>query len=194
MLVLIGLGLWDEKDITLRGIEEAKSSDEVYLEPYTTIWKGDVKKLEQIVGKKICLLKRRDLEENVEQILSRAEKLKISILVGGDPLIATTHSSILLEARKRGIETKIVHNASIISAIAECGLQIYRFGKPVTIPLPEKVELPKSVYDTIRENLQRNLHTLCLLDVDLGTPGPVLRARHYRSGRYHLVWSHRVEP
>ena len=41
MLVLIGLGLYDEKDISIRGIEEAKSSAKVYAELYTNIWKGD---------------------------------------------------------------------------------------------------------------------------------------------------------
>jgi diphthine synthase len=167
MLILIGLGLWDEKDLTLRGIEEAKSSSKVYFEPYTSIWKGNIQNLEKLVEKKIFLLKRKDLEEDLDKFLEEAKNQKISILVGGDPLVATTHSSIILEAKKKNIETKIIHNASIVSAIAECGLHIYKFGRIVTIPLKEKVSsLPKSVYDAIKENKKRNLHTLCLLDVD----------------------------
>ncbi len=167
MLVLIGLGLWDEKDLTLRGIEEAKSSDKVYFEPYTSIWKGNIQKLKKIVGKKVVLLRRKDLEENLNKILEEAKNQKISILVGGDPLVATTHSSIILEAKKKNVEIRIVHNASIVSAIAESGLHIYKFGRIVTIPLKEKFsDLPKSVYDGIKENKERNLHTLCLLDVD----------------------------
>ena len=47
-LSLIGLGLWDEKDLTLRGIEEAKKSNEVFLDTYTGIWNGNLKKLEKI--------------------------------------------------------------------------------------------------------------------------------------------------
>lgn len=37
MLYIIGIGLCDEKDITLRGLEAVKSSDEVFLEAYTSI-------------------------------------------------------------------------------------------------------------------------------------------------------------
>ena len=36
-LVLIGLGLGDLKDITIRGLEEIRSSDYVFLEHYTAI-------------------------------------------------------------------------------------------------------------------------------------------------------------
>jgi len=37
MFYLIGLGLCDEKDITLRGLEVVKRSARVYLEAYTSI-------------------------------------------------------------------------------------------------------------------------------------------------------------
>lgn len=37
MLYLIGLGLSDEKDVTVRGLEAIKGSDRVYLEAYTSI-------------------------------------------------------------------------------------------------------------------------------------------------------------
>ena len=37
MLYLIGLGLSDEKDVTVRGLEAIKGSSRVYLEAYTSI-------------------------------------------------------------------------------------------------------------------------------------------------------------
>jgi len=37
MLYLIGLGLGDEKDVTLKGLEAIKSADRVFLEAYTSI-------------------------------------------------------------------------------------------------------------------------------------------------------------
>mgnify|MGYP001560353191 CR=1 len=37
MLYLIGLGLSDEKDITVRGLEAVRGSTRVYLEAYTSI-------------------------------------------------------------------------------------------------------------------------------------------------------------
>ncbi len=37
MLYLVGLGLGDAKDITVRGLEIVKNADQVYLEAYTSI-------------------------------------------------------------------------------------------------------------------------------------------------------------
>lgn len=164
---LLGLGLWDEKSLTLEEMELLKESDKVYIEKYTSKWYGKIEKLEKITGKKINPLERKDFEENSHVLLNEAKNNNVSILVPGDPMIATTHSSLILEAKKLGIKTKIIHNASIFSAIGETGLQIYKFGPSVTIPFKEKsgLELPISVYDKILENKKRGLHTLCLLDL-----------------------------
>ncbi|HLC39686.1 MAG TPA: diphthine synthase [archaeon] len=168
MLSLIGLGLNDEKDLTLKGIEAAKKAEKVYIEQYTGVWHGSLKKLEKIVGKKIFVLKRKDLEDDAEKILNEAKKIDVAIFVQGDPLVATTHNALILEAKRKKIKTKIIHNSSIISAIAETGLHIYKFGQTVTIPFPEKTKgaLPESVYEVLKENRKRKLHTLCLLDID----------------------------
>ena len=45
MLYLIGLGLGDERDITLRGLEAVKKCSKVYLEAYTSILLVDKSKL-----------------------------------------------------------------------------------------------------------------------------------------------------
>jgi len=49
MLSLIGLGLFYEKDLTLRGLEKAKNADKIYAEFYTSKWYGNVKKLEKLI-------------------------------------------------------------------------------------------------------------------------------------------------
>jgi diphthine synthase len=167
MLTLIGLGLNDEKDLTLKGVDAAKNADKVFVEFYTSFWNGKKENLEKIIGKKIYELQRTDLEEDSKKILQEAKNSDIAILVQGDPLVATTHETLIIEAKKLGIKTKIIHNASIFSTISETGLHIYKFGPTVTIPFPEKVsnKFPKSVYETISENKKRSLHTLCLLDV-----------------------------
>jgi diphthine synthase len=167
MLYLIGLGLCDENDITLRSLKILKECEKVYFESYTNLWFGDLKKLGKLIGKKIKRLKRKDLEENFDQILEEASKKSVAILVPGDPLVATTHSTLILEAWKRKIKTRIIHNSSIISAIAETGIHVYKIGSILTIPLKEKVELPISIYQKIKESKERGLHTLCLLDLDL---------------------------
>jgi len=101
MLVLIGLGLSDEKDLSLRAIEEAKKADKTYIELYTTAWFGNLKNLEELIGKKIEVLKRKDLEESSERILNEAKEKNLVIFVGGDPLVATTHSATSRSKKKR---------------------------------------------------------------------------------------------
>jgi diphthine synthase len=45
-LTFIGLGLYDEKDISLKGLEEIKKCDKVYAEFYTAKLTGtDIKKI-----------------------------------------------------------------------------------------------------------------------------------------------------
>ncbi len=157
MLYLIGLGLWDEKDIPLKGLEIAKKCDKVFIEKYTSFWNGNLKSL----GIKVEELKREDLEDNIDKILKNAKKKDVALLVPGDPLIATTHISILVEAKKKNIRTKIIHSSSIFSALGETGLQIYKFGKISTIPFCYS----KSPYKILEENLEQEAHTLFLLDI-----------------------------
>jgi len=167
MLTLIGLGLNDEKDLTLRGIETARNADKVFIELYTGLWHGSIENLEEIIGKKIVEMDRKDLEDSSDKFLNQAKTSDIVLFIQGDPLIATSHESLITEAKKMKIKTKVIHNSSIFSAISETGLHIQKFGPTVTIPFSEKTneKLPKSVYDVISENKKRNLHTLCLLDV-----------------------------
>ncbi|MCK4634790.1 MAG: diphthine synthase [Candidatus Aenigmarchaeota archaeon] len=164
MLCLIGLGLYDEKDMTLRGLETAKSCDSLYAELYTSGWSG-LERLRQDLDKEIKEVQRKDLEENQKKILEEAMSRTVGILIPGDPLIATTHIDLLIQARKKGIKTRVVHAPSIFSSIGETGLFIYKFGKTTTIPFPQEGYEPESPYDTIKENKERGLHTLCLLDI-----------------------------
>jgi diphthine synthase len=165
-LVFVGLGLNDEKGISLNGLEEAKTADNVFIELYTSLLPDfSLKNLEVLVGKKIQVLSRRNLEEeNGKTILDAAEGGKAVFLVPGDPFIATTHVTLRIEAAKRKIQTRVVHGASIISAIiGVSGLHNYKFGKTVTIPFSENFS--ETPYKVIAQNKQLGLHTLCLLDL-----------------------------
>jgi len=165
-LVFVGLGLHNEKGISLQGIEETKTADYIFLELYTNFFPDfSTKRFEAIIGKKVRVLSRHELEEeNGELILNAAEKGKTVFLVPGDPLIATTHVTLRIEAEKRGVKTRIVHGASVISAIIGLsGLQNYKFGKTVTIPFPENFS--ETPYNVIAQNKKLGLHTLCLLDL-----------------------------
>lgn len=165
-LVFIGLGLHDEKGISLKGLEEAKSADHAFIELYTSLLPDfQMKRLETLLGKRVHAVSRRELEEeNGATILKAAENGKTAFLVPGDPFIATTHVTLRLEAAKHGVKTRIVHGASIISAIIGLsGLHNYKFGKTVTIPFPENYS--ETPYNVITQNKQLGFHTLCLLDL-----------------------------
>jgi len=165
-VAFIGLGLNDERGLTIEGLEEARHASSVFAEFYTNIMPGlDRKKLELLLGKSIVVLSRTQLEdEGGRQIVEAAERGRVAFLVPGDPMIATTHISIRLELAKKGIPSKIIHGPSIVSAVCGAtGLQSYKFGKSVT--LPQEPGVPGSLLDTVRDNKTRGLHTLILLDV-----------------------------
>jgi diphthine synthase len=167
-LVFVGLGLYDEKDISLRGLEEAKGADFVFAELYTSLMKGlSVERLERLIAREVILVSRKTLEDkNGEQIIVAARKGTAVLLVPGDPLVATTHVDLRIRAENAGIETRVVHCASIISAaIGLSGLQNYKFGRSVTIPFPDEGVVSETPYDVLEANLKMGLHTLCFLDI-----------------------------
>ncbi len=170
-LSLIGMGLYDENGLTLRGLNAAKNSDVLYAEFYTSVMPGlSMHRLQHLLGKEVSILTRRDLEEDAERaILSKAKQARVALLVPGDPMSATTHVGLLLSAKKLGISTVVIHSASILTAVAGAtGLEVYKFGRTVTIPSPKTNQLPESVYEFINANKRIGLHTLALLDLEQG--------------------------
>jgi diphthine synthase len=166
-IIFIGLGLFDEKDISLKGLEAAKACDVVFAEFYTAKLTGtSFSEIEKQIGKTIELLDREKFE-NGDAIINAAKESKIGVLVAGDPMTATTHLSLRLRARKEGIRTRIIPGASIVtSAPGLSGLHIYKFGKIASLPFPKDGYFPTSPYDIIKNNLQNEIHTLVLLDID----------------------------
>ncbi|KAE9400669.1 Diphthine synthase [Gymnopus androsaceus JB14] len=167
MFYIIGLGLCDEKDITLRGLEAVKSSSRVYLEAYTSILMVQKDRLESFYGKELIIADRDmvESESGSDGILKDADKEDVSLLVVGDPFGATTHTDILLRARNLGIPTRVIHNASIMNAVGASGLQLYNFGQTVSLVFFTETWKPDSFYDRIKENADGGLHTLVLLDI-----------------------------
>jgi len=161
---LIGIGL-DENQISKEGFEIIKKADEVYLENYTVDFPYSLRDLEKSLGIKITPLNREDVEN--ESILKQADKKDIVLLVFGSPLTATTHISLILSCIKQKIEYKIIHNASIFDAIAETGLQLYKFGKTASMPTWNDNFKPKSFVDIINQNQSIQAHTLLLIDIGL---------------------------
>lgn len=167
MLYIIGLGL-DLKDISLRAMEALKKCHKIYLEIYTTLLPYKKTELENVIRKKVVIAMRESVENNSREFVKEAKKKNIALLVYGDPLAATTHISLLQEAKKMQVKVKVLHNSSIFSAITETGLQLYKFGKTASIPEWHKGYEPTSFFDVVKDNLKMNAHTLLLVDIGLG--------------------------
>ncbi|CAF4911464.1 unnamed protein product [Pieris macdunnoughi] len=170
MFYLIGLGLGNAKDITVKGLEIVKKCDKVLLEGYTSILTVGHNVLEEFYGRPIIIADRELCESHIDSFLMEAQDNDIALLVVGDPLGATTHTDMLLRAKQLGVRTEIIHNASIMNAVSCCGLQLYNFGETISIPYWTETWKPDSFYEKIIGNYTRNLHTLCLLDIKVKEP------------------------
>lgn len=76
---------------------------------------------------------------------------------------ATTHTDLVVRAKKIGVNVKVIHNASVMNAVGVCGLQLYRYGETVSLPFFTETWRPDSFYEKIQRNRGLGLHTLCLL-------------------------------
>ena len=165
-LWLIGVGPGNIGLMSLDAIEAVKRCDYRFLEGYTALLPTEQEEeLEKLVGdyKKIM---RPDVE-NPEDLLELAKEGAVALMVVGDPLQATTHIDLQLRAAEANIGCHVIHGISITTIVTGVvGLQSYRFGRQVTLTYPYGDYLATSPFELILENLERNLHTLVLLDLD----------------------------
>ncbi|CAN5885151.1 hypothetical protein BH23THE1_BH23THE1_01460 [soil metagenome] len=173
MLYIIGIGINEFESLPLGSMEILRSSDIVYVERFTGFISDEfVRTLSDTLQIKNASKSRIDIDikfikrwfiEDGREILENAQKSHVSILVYGDPLVATTYNELLVRARKLSIDFKVVHSSSgILSLMGESGLQPYKFGKMVT--MMDDAMSSISVYNTIYENMCLGLHTLILTE------------------------------
>lgn len=173
MLTFIGLGLYDERSITVEGQEELATVDHAFAEFYTSRLLGaTVQELEAFHDLDIDVRDRVGVEQDPEPILEAAAEGHAAFLTAGDTMISTTHTDLRLRAHERGIDTRVVHGVTAQTAASSLtGLQNYRFGKAATLPFPYAhggEGVPDSVIETIEANRERGLHTLVYLDIKVG--------------------------
>lgn len=166
MLYIIGLGL-NENGISQQGLEIVRKCKKIYLENYTVDFTYSAKDLEKVIGKKIISADREKVESL--SLVEEAKKENIALLVYGSPLTATTHITLIQEAKKQNVEYRIIYNASVLDAIAETGLQLYKFGKIASMPKwqKEKNFTPDSFMELVKQNQKINSHSLILVDIGL---------------------------
>ena len=164
MLYLIGLGL-NENSLTAEALEVIEGAEEIYLENYTVDFPYDKKILEEKTKKKIKELEREKVEN--EEIVSEAKNKDVCLLVYGDSLSATTHIQLISACKSQGVGFKVIHNASILTAVSETGLQLYKFGKTSSMPAWKENWEPCSFLDYVKENKSIGAHSLLLIDISL---------------------------
>jgi len=164
MLYIIGLGL-NADGISKFGLQVVKKCKRVYLEDYTVDFPYSQGELREVLGKKIVPADR-EFVESLE-IVDEARKVDIALLVYGSPLTATTHISLIEEAKNCGVKYKIIYNASIFDAVAETGLQLYKFGKVTSMPKWGKSFSPDSFMKIVQDNQSMKAHSLILIDIGL---------------------------
>lgn len=166
MLHLIGIGAKKEH-INSEMLNAIKSCEEIFLEYYTSFYETPFEELEKYLQKKITICNREIIETQIEQkILLPAKEKNIALLILGDPLIATTHTDLLLRAKEMNIKTKIYPNISIANQITKTGLQYYKFGKITSIPFFQEKFMPRTPYLILSDNQKMGAHTLFLLDLN----------------------------
>lgn len=163
MLYLIGLGL-NVNGISQEGLEIVKRCKQVYLENYTVNFPYSITELEEVIEKKIIPADRKFIEGL--SIVDEAKKKDVALLIYGSPLTATTHITLIEECKASGVKYKILYNASVFDAIAETGLQLYKFGKIASMPKwqTDKNYEPDSFMEIIQQNLSMKAHSLILID------------------------------
>ncbi|MCS7127061.1 MAG: diphthine synthase [Thaumarchaeota archaeon] len=166
MLWLVGLGLGSRGYVTEEAWRAMRGADAVYLDAYTSfVEDGLLDEVRRHAGGRLVVADRHVLEDRSREIVSRAASEDVVVAVPGDPLIATTHSSLIVEAARSGVPWRIVHGVSIFSAaISRAGLSPYRFGRTVTLPRDAEDEVLRGIWRTIAVNSSTGLHTMLLLD------------------------------
>jgi diphthine synthase len=162
----VGLGL-SAKGLTIEGVEELKNADAVYLEYYTTPHEPQlVRHVQAVTGKRLTIVDRGFVEDG-NSILADAKERNVVLAVLGDPMIATTHTELRVRAIRQGIETRVIHSATIVSAAASAsGLHSYKFSRTVTVTR-ESVGKLTQAYHLLHENLLEGAHTLLLMEYDV---------------------------
>ena len=151
-LLLVGMGPGSVGAMTIEAVEAAAAATHRRYEAYTALWPDDeLNLLEQTIGP-IQRVMRPEVEQP-EDLFALASTSLVALLVVGDPLQATTHVDLQLQAAEAGIECRVFHGISITTLVTGAiGLSNYRFGRQTTLTYPYGGWVATSPLETIIVN------------------------------------------
>lgn len=165
-LILIGMGPGKFSSMTIEAKQAAKLCDTLRYEAYTALWPQDELDLLEAECGEITKVMRPEIE-TPELLLEMAKNSLVGLLVVGDPLQATTHVDLQLQAAEAGIECITFHGISITTIVTGAlGLSNYKFGRQTTLTYPYGGWVATSPLEVIAMNMSLGQHTLALLDLD----------------------------
>ena len=190
-IILVGMGPGRCEMMTQEAINAARLADHRRYEAYTALWPQDeLEKLEEQVGS-ITKVMRPEIEDATE-LLELAKSSLVAVMIVGDPLQATTHVDLQLQANEVGVPCKVMHGISITTILSGAiGLSNYKFGRSTTLTYPYGGWIATSPLEVIASNQYQGLHTLVLLDLDpsgqgIGNQKPMSPEDAYTS--MELMW------
>lgn len=165
-LMLIGMGPGKISSMTIEAKQAAIAADYRRYEAYTALWPDEeLASLESEIGK-IEMVMRPEVE-NPTALLELSKSSLVALLVVGDPLQATTHVDLQLQAMEAGVNCLVFHGISITTLVTGAvGLSNYKFGRQTTITYPYSGWIATSPLEVVAMNRFYNQHTLALLDLD----------------------------
>ena len=115
-LMLIGMGPGRISSMTIEAKQAAIAADYRRYEAYTALWpSNELKTLENEIGK-IEMVMRPEVE-NPTELLELSKNNLVALLIVGDPLQATTHVDLQLQALEAGIDCIVFHGISITTLV-----------------------------------------------------------------------------
>lgn len=190
-IILVGMGPGRCEMMTQEAINAARLADHRRYEAYTALWPQDeLDKLEERVGS-ITKVMRPEIEDAAE-LLELAKSSLVAVMIVGDPLQATTHVDLQLQANEMGVPCRVMHGISITTILSGAiGLSNYKFGRSTTLTYPYGGWIATSPLEVIASNQYQGLHTLVLLDLDpsgqgIGNQIPMSPEDAYNS--MELMW------
>lgn len=167
VLVLAGGGV-SPGSMTRELLELASRADVVYVDVYTSPGAGWLaEELSGVAPGRVVRAARDLLESGAARVIQDARERLVLVVTPGDPLVATTHVSLLVEAARAGVEWRLLPGVSgVVAAKVASGLQYYRFGRTFTVPGPWRGVKAYSVVEYAYANICSGLHSTILLDLD----------------------------